>query len=402
MIRLKESRHEGSSRSCGGSRKRDRHLSGLATGVCGSAKALWLLTARQFVHPVGATTLGALWFGVRRVPLQCRPLDTIHALICRLGAVSHDLSCCVATLVGPPNVFSTAAMLRNCDAHCAGWTFEASCPFQGLGHETIGWTDGKQKGHMSESRPLSAPTEWWQPYVADPGPEKPSRLSQVLAETIPVEPCTKKLLDIGCASGIIGLYCLLEKKARSVTFIDLMPEWIDITRANIRLKIEKCAITPSQVDVMDAMPFARISPEVVAQHDMLIFNLPQYPGDYANPSDLSKFEADPIKAHYRLAGPDGLKLARDFSQWYSRLKQPKPDAVFVLWSILGKRQIIEALAADGFQWKIIQETPVPVKPEFSRVAARFFEDPEEKDNRMLERNGDGWTNKVLTIRLTSI
>jgi methylase of polypeptide subunit release factors len=255
---------------------------------------------------------------------------------------------------------------------------------------------------MSESRPLSAPTEWWQPYVADRGPEKPSRLSQVLAETIPVEPHTKKLLDMGCGTGIIGLYCLLEKKARSVTFVDLMPEWIDITRANVSLNIEKSAITPSQVDVMDAMPFDRISPEVVAQHDMLIFNLPQYPEDFANPSDLSKFEADPIKAHYRLAGPDGLKLVRDFSRWYGHLKQPKPDAVFVLWSILGKRQIIKALNADGFQWKIIKETPVPVKPEFSSVAARFFQDTEERDNRMLEKDGDGWTNKVLTIKLTNI
>jgi methylase of polypeptide subunit release factors len=254
---------------------------------------------------------------------------------------------------------------------------------------------------MSETSLLSVQSEWWQPYIADCGPEKPSRLSQVLAETIPVEPRTKKLLDIGCGSGIIGLYCLLEKKADSVTFIDLMPEWIEIARANVRLNIEKHAITPLQVDVMDAMPFARISPEVVAQHDMLIFNLPQYPEDYANPRDLAQFEADPMQAHYRLAGPDGLKLARDFSQWYARLKQPKPDAVFVLWSILGKRQITKALTADGFQWKIISETPVPVKPEFSRVAAQFFQDGGERDNRMLERNGDGWTNEVLTIRLTN-
>jgi methylase of polypeptide subunit release factors len=255
---------------------------------------------------------------------------------------------------------------------------------------------------MSESRPLSAPTEWWQPYVADCGPEKPSRLSQVLAETIPVEPRTKKLLDIGCGTGIIGLYCLLENKARSVTFIDLMPEWIGITRANVSAKIEEGAITPSQVDVMDAMPFAQISPEVVAQHDMVIFNLPQYPEAFANPSDLSEFEADPMRARYRLAGPDGLRLVRDFSQWYACLKQPKPDAVFVLWSILGKRQITEALKPDRFQWKIMKETPIPVKPEFSRVAMQFFQDPEERDNRMLERDGDGLTNRVLTIRLTDI
>jgi hypothetical protein len=123
---------EKSSRSGGGSRKRNRHLSGLASGVCGSVKALWLLTVGQFVHPSGATILGALRFGVRRVPLQHRPLDTIHALICRLGAAGHDLPCCLAPLVGSPNIFPSATMLRDCDAHCAGLALEASCAFQGL------------------------------------------------------------------------------------------------------------------------------------------------------------------------------------------------------------------------------------------------------------------------------
>lgn len=212
----------------------------------------------------------------------------------------------------------------------------------------------------------------------------------------------KRLLDIGCGSGIIGLYCLLERKACSVTFIDILPLWIDITRANVSLKIEEGAITPSQVDVVDAMPFDRIPPEVIAQHDMVVFNLPQFPEDFVSSSELCKIGADRIRASYRLAGRDGLKLARDFSQWYARVRQPKPDAVFVLWSILGKRQIAEALKSDSFQWKIVQETPVPLKPEFSRVAAKFFEDAEERGNRMLAKDADGWTNHVLTIRLTDI
>lgn len=249
---------------------------------------------------------------------------------------------------------------------------------------------------------MSTPTEWWQPYVDDYGYEKPSRLSQVLAETFPAEPPAKRLLDIGCGTGIIGLYCLLEKKSRSVTFVDVMHEWIDIARANVSRKIESGAIDPSQVDVMDAMPFERIPPEIVAQHDMLVFNLPQYPEDFANRSYLSELGANPVKARYRLAGPDGLKLARDFFQWYARLKQPKPDAIFLLWSILGRRQIMEALNSDRFQWKIVQQTPVPLKPEFSHIAAQFFQDAEERDNRMLQRDGDGWTNHVLTIRLTDI
>lgn len=249
---------------------------------------------------------------------------------------------------------------------------------------------------------MSIPMEWWQAYIGDCGSEEPSRLSQLLAETIPAEPRTKKLLDIGCGTGVIGLYCLLEKKAGSVTFTDTLQEWIDIARANVSLKIEEGAIAPSQVHVMDAMPFDRIPPEVVAQHDMVVFALPQFPEGFVSPCELSKIAADPVRARYRLAGRDGLKLTRDFSWWYAHLRQPKPDAVFVLWSILGKRQIGEALKSDSFQWKILKETPIPLKPEFSRVAEEFFRDSEESDNRMLAWDGNGWTNHVLTIRLRDV
>jgi methylase of polypeptide subunit release factors len=259
-----------------------------------------------------------------------------------------------------------------------------------------------KKGCMSERGPVSTPMEWWQAYIGDCGCEKPSRLSQLLAETIPAKPHTKKLLDIGCGTGIIGLYCLLEKKAGSVTFTDILQEWVDITRANVSLKVAEGAIAPSQVSVASAMPFDRIPPEVVAQHDMVVFTLPQYPEGFVSSDELAKIEADPVRARYRLAGRDGLNLARDFCRWYARLRQPRPDAVFVLWSILGKRQIAEALQSDSFQWKVIQQTPIPLKPEFSRVGAEFFQDAEERDNRMLAKDGDGWTNQVLTIRLMDI
>ena len=106
--------------------------------------------------------------------------------------------------------------------------------------------------------------------------EKPSRLLSSGRNHSRRTPA-KKLLDIGCGTGIIGLYCLVEKKADFVTFSDIMPEWVDLTRANVETQNCEGAITSSQVDVLDAMAFDQIPPEVIAQHDMVVFNLPQFP-----------------------------------------------------------------------------------------------------------------------------
>lgn len=154
---------------------------------------------------------------------------------------------------------------------------------------------------MSETGSLKTPTEWWEPYVNDCGVEEPSQLAQVLAETMPVVEPARRLLDIGCGSGIIGLYCLMEKKAHSVTFSDIMPEWVDLTRVNTSLKIRDRAIRSSQVDVLDAIAFDQIAPEVIARHDMVVFNLPQFPEAFVSEEVLSMLKADPVNARYRLA-----------------------------------------------------------------------------------------------------
>lgn len=257
---------------------------------------------------------------------------------------------------------------------------------------------------MSASRssgiPTESSTEWWQPYVSDYGSEKPSKFARALAETIALEPNTKRLLDLGCGCGIIGLYCLIEKKTQSVTFSDLMPVWIDKTRVNVALKIEEGKIIPSQAAVTDDMHFRQIPLELLKQHDMLAFNPPQYPEGYATTSELDKLGNDPTKATFRLAGPEGLEIAQDFFEWYSSLEQPKPDVVIVLSSFLGKRNIVDAIESCHLQWAIIAETRVFLRDEFSRKAEQFFENTEEKQDRMLQRDGVGWTKKLLTIKIT--
>jgi methylase of polypeptide subunit release factors len=118
--------------------------------------------------------------------------------------------------------------------------------------------------------------EWFQPIVSDCGPEKPSHFARVLAENLPTEP-EGRLLDIGCGCGVIGLCWLCRKQGRSVTFNDLMPQWLDLTRRNVEAKIYEGAIERSQVNFTTVGSFRTIPEEVIAQHTLVAFNPPQLP-----------------------------------------------------------------------------------------------------------------------------
>lgn len=247
----------------------------------------------------------------------------------------------------------------------------------------------------------ASPPEWWEPIIAHYGSGKPSRFAEALVTTIPIEEDETRLLDIGCGSGIIGIYCLIARKAKSVTFTDIRPEWIEITSQNVAVKINQGVIKQSQVSII-AKPcsFTDIPAEVLDTCNLMSFNSPQLPTDYVDEKDWRKIASDPTKNAFRIGGRDGLKVVREFLEWYARPNSPKPGAVILLSSFLGRRRIEQALDLHGIRWALCGETPgVPLRPFFLKEKINALSGPERED-RSLKPDGAGWwTKSLLTIRL---
>jgi methylase of polypeptide subunit release factors len=245
---------------------------------------------------------------------------------------------------------------------------------------------------------------WYDSYISCWGREEPSQFPRALARNIPIQPGVTRLLDIGCGSGVIGIYSLIEpsKKAQSVTFNDLEPRWLDVTRCNVDIKIREGAIRQSQVKFLKAGDLAQISVEEVGQHDLVAFNPPQLPYSFIDEKTRQKIESDPIERHFRRGGKDGLDIARLFFEWYASLQGNKPDAVILLSSFLGRKLIDKTIASYGLQQKEKpKETPATLREMFWTQADEFSHSRSEMDDRSIEKGAEGWQKKLLTFRLAS-
>ena len=215
---------------------------------------------------------------------------------------------------------------------------------------------------------------------------------------------TTRLLDIGCGSGIVGLYALLKHGAHSVTFTDLLPEWIATTRCNVDIKVRAHKIDPSQVEYTKAMPFTKLPIDVIARHSLLAFNPPQLPEDYVADAMLQTIKGNPTESAFRLAGPNGLKWAGKFLKWYADLEmsRPKPDAVILLSSFLGQSNIERMIAKCQLQEVSRRRTPAVLfrgRGTFDEAKINRLS-PDELKDHLLEPDGHGWwTKSLFTIRV---
>ena len=243
--------------------------------------------------------------------------------------------------------------------------------------------------------------KWWQAYIDDCGPEEPSYFSETMARTIPIVPSRTRLLDLGCGSGIIGSFCLIEKQARFVTFTDLMPEWIARARSNVGNQIARGRIAPSQAAFTEPMPFENLSPELVSQHDLICFNPPQLPTDYVAKEALEEIRTNAIEHTYRIGdiaeNPDGLHVVQKFVAWHDRLPHPSPAAVILLSSFLGSHRIEETLNSGGSDWKIICATRTPLRDFFGSHVAQMGDT--ERRYRRLEQTPSGWSKELFTVQI---
>jgi len=229
--------------------------------------------------------------------------------------------------------------------------------------------------------------------------DPPSYFARTVTKTIANLPGKRSVLDIGCGTGIIGCFCLVTRKAGFVTFNDIQSTAVSVTFANVSSLIQKGITRESAVACFKG-EFKRIPQEVVAQHDLLVFNMPQLPTRDVAEDYLRKVEADPSMRYFRIGGPDGLKVARQFLRWYGGLRGARPDAVTVLSSFLGKHRIEKALNESGVKWKLLATDRIPLRLILTAKAEKLSAS-ERSDRSLWKSNSGKWTKELLPILLTN-
>lgn len=242
--------------------------------------------------------------------------------------------------------------------------------------------------------------KWYEPYVSCWRNEEPSRFAFTLAQTLPIEPNVTRLLDIGCGSGIQGIYSLIEKQARSVTFMDIERVWLNAARCNVDIKVRELRIRPAQARFLDPSDLSDIPYEEVARHDLIVFNPPQLPYAFLDEESRRKIDSDPVERRFRNGGAMGLEVVEKFLGWYSGLPSPKPDAVILLSSFLGKSNIEALIASFGGS---LRREPTPTEAPLRRFlweAAEGFSHSEvAAADRRIRKIGDVWYKHLLTYQL---
>jgi methylase of polypeptide subunit release factors len=229
------------------------------------------------------------------------------------------------------------------------------------------------------------------------GFDPPSLFAKALAEAIPIEPHTTRLLDIGCGRGIIGLYCLAKRNAGQVTFNDIQSDAIAESRLNATRLIDQGTIRAVQVDFLDPCGLSEIGTNVIAAHDIMTFNPPQLPTSYVDKQKLAEITADPHNEIFRIAGDDGLKLAREYFRWYAAGANRTTKAAIVLSSFLGWSRITAAIHAFGLTERVIAETRIPLRTMLAAAADSFVGNDAELNDRSLTKFDGKWTKKLLVI-----
>jgi len=242
-------------------------------------------------------------------------------------------------------------------------------------------------------------TDFWRDFLVTNGPfDAPSCFSEHLATSMCaiVMPGQTCLLDVGCGAGIIGVYCLVEYHARFATFNDIQPEAIAVTRANVSALIAKHRVRAEQVAFSEGS-FTDIPTDVVARHNLIVFNAPQMPENKLSAETLETVKSSGVNRLFRLAGADGLDVTRTFLGWYGSLPEA-PPAVIQLSSFLGLSRIEAVLGQAAVRYKVLSKKEVPLRDMFCD-AARLLGTHEIEDRLLRKRNGS-WTKQLLVVSLS--
>ncbi len=139
------------------------------------------------------------------------------------------------------------------------------------------------------------------PGIADKTP-----FSKIMCESFEADK-HRCLLDVGCGSGIIGIYALLHRLP-FVYFNDIQHDAMKLTRRNLNrylIEKERYRLIEGPFHKMDLLE---------NQVDAITFNPPQLPTDLV---DINSFQEESERI-FRDGGKNGRKLTDEFFIWLSR------------------------------------------------------------------------------------
>jgi methylase of polypeptide subunit release factors len=158
-----------------------------------------------------------------------------------------------------------------------------------------------------------------------------------------------RVIDVGCGSGIVGIYALLEGSA-GVLFNDIQAEALRCVRHNLTLNGLVSGWS------LHCGPFADLRLDDVTAYDLIAFDPPQFP------LGLGVRAFPPSEAVFRSGGADGLDVVCQFLDWYQGLGSRSPVAMLVLSSILGEERIYtEVIDRRALRLSVIHRCLLPLR-----------------------------------------
>ncbi|MBP0011286.1 MULTISPECIES: methyltransferase [unclassified Roseofilum] len=197
------------------------------------------------------------------------------------------------------------------------------------------------------------------------------------------------LLDVGCGSGIIGIYSLLNRLP-FVYFNDIQPEAIGLTQYNLK----KEGISSDQYQIIQgAFDSIDLSKYPI---DLITFNPPQLPTDWVN---INIFKEE-CEKKFRDGGKDGKAVINRFFQWLSGQNTQNISIQLGVSSVLAIDSFLKSIEQHfGFSGAKKHEKTVPVRQILYPIVTAMSQD--EKNARDITFQDDAFYKKIYILEFNS-